>query len=190
MLIKYLVHDLMSWQNNLCFWLFTGTENPTPQPLISSQLGAEKDPNGRSMLPTLPDSNLFLQHFQPLPGSLWYFRVSQLSLLLPPSLLVLPHPPSFLLLPHLPPPPLSSRQGIPSKDHCLRSEGPLIVGLGTLGGVDRINPTNSTIWFPLCLMTMLAFCMQPNGLDQICSIDLDARAAGPRQHGHMCTTVQ
>lgn len=88
-----------------------------------------------------------------------------------------PPPPSFLLLPHLPPPALTSRWGVPSEDHCLRSEGPLIVGLGALGGVDRINPTNSTIWFPLCLMTMLAFRMQPTRLDQICSIDLDARAA-------------
>lgn len=29
------------------------------------------------MLPTLPDGNLFLQHFQPFPGSLWYFKASQ-----------------------------------------------------------------------------------------------------------------
>ncbi|TKS86193.1 Protein phosphatase 1 regulatory subunit 37 [Collichthys lucidus] len=72
---------------------------------------------------------------------------------------------------------LIKQRGVPAEDHCLRSEGPLIAGLGARGGVDRINPTDSNIWFPLCLMTMLAFHMQPNRLDQICGIDLDARAA-------------
>lgn len=132
------------------------------------------------MLPTLPDSNLFLQNVQPLPGSLRYFRVSTAYLPPPPppplcSCLI---PPSSLPLPSLLPPPLlPSWRGVPAEDHCLRSEGTLIAGLGTCGGVHRINPTDSNIWFPLCLMKMLAFHMQPNRLDQICSIDLDARAA-------------
>lgn len=97
----------------------------------------------------------------------------------PPSPILISHPtPSSLPLPSpLLPPLLLSRRGVPAEDHCLRSEGPLIAGLGARGGVDRINPTDSNIWFPLCLMTMLAFHMQPNRLDQICGIDLDARAA-------------
>lgn len=90
------------------------------------------------------------------------------------------HVSSHLILPlpsPLPPPLLPSWRGVPAEDHCLRSEGPLIAGLGTCSGVHQINPTDSNIWFPLCLMKMLAFHMQPNRLDQICSIDLDAREA-------------
>lgn len=83
--------------------------------------------------------------------------------------LLLPRPTGALLL-------LPSQQGVPAEDHCLRFEGLVIAGLGASSGVDRINPTDTTIWFLLCLMTMLAFHMQPNRLDQICTIDLDGRA--------------
>lgn len=112
----------------------------------------------------------------------------------PPATFI-PHPTPFSLpLPSPLPPLLPSRQGVPAEDHCLRSEGPLIAGLGARGGVDRINPTDSTIWSPLCLMTMLAFHMQPNRLDQICSIDRDARTVrGPGNTDtctQTCATVQ
>lgn len=86
--------------------------------------------------------------------------------------------------------PSSLLAGFPAEDHCLRSEGPLIAGWGARGGVGWINPTDSNIWFPLCLMTMLAFHMQPNKLDQICGIDREEGQLGPWQHGHLCTTVQ
>lgn len=59
---------------------------------------------------------------------------------------------------------------------------------GARGGLDEINPTDSTIWVPLRLMTMLAFHMQPNRLDQIWCIDLDA--TGRRRPGNMDTCVQ
>lgn len=94
----------------------------------------------------------------------------------PPTLISHPAPSSLPLPCPLLPPLLLCRRGVPAEDHCLRSEGPLIAALGVRGGVDRINPTDPNIWLPLCLMTMLAFHMQPNRLDQICSIDLDARA--------------
>lgn len=96
-------------------------------------------------------------------------------------LLHCPHVPSLLVLSGFTEcastSPFSSQRAVPAEDHCLRLEGPLIAGLGTCGGVHQINSTNSNIWFPLCLMKMLAFHVQPNRLDQICSIDLDARAA-------------
>lgn len=96
-----------------------------------------------------------------------------------------PHVPSHLILSGFTEPaatsPSSLLAGVPAEDHCLRLEGPLIAGLGTCGGVHQINSTDSNIWFPLCLMKMLAFHMQPNRLDQICSIDLDARAVSAKE---------
>lgn len=54
----------------------------------------------------------------------------------------------------------------------------MIAGLGARGGAHQINPTDFTICLPLGLMTVLAFHTQPDGLDQICSIDLGGGAPG------------
>lgn len=41
--------------------------------------------------------------------------------------------------------------------------------LGATGGLHLTDVTDSIIWFPLCLMKMLAFVMQVNKFNQICN---------------------
>lgn len=62
--------------------------------------------------------------------------------------------------------------GGPAVDHCLRSKGPWL--RRSTGRAPWSRPDQSSdpsIWFPLCMMTMLAFHMQPKGPDQIYCID-------------------
>ncbi|KAM7404118.1 hypothetical protein PAMA_004509 [Pampus argenteus] len=103
---------------------------------LIKQLGAERDPNGHSMLPTLPDSNLLLQnssHFLDLFDILGSRNPH--SSCAHPS----PHPTLSAFAESPPLPPLPSQQGVLAEDHCLRSEGPLIAGLGARVGALKSN---------------------------------------------------
>lgn len=159
------------------------------QPLISSQLGAEKDPNGHSMLPTLRNSNLFLQHFLPLPGSLWYLRVSQ-----PPSL-----PLWFLTPPHL----LFCAFTEPAATSpSLLAGGPIwgslpsigeasdcgiwVLSVESTGSIPPIPPFGSHCAWWQCWHSTCS----PTGLIKSAASIWMQGQRGHRQHGHICATVQ
>lgn len=158
-------------------FFFLGQKNPNSEHnLLSSLSWEQKLTKWTQYVAHSSQQQLVPATFAPIS---WIPLIFQGLYNLPPPPTLISHPSPFSLpLPSSPPPPLlSSQRGVPAEDHCLRLEGPLIAGVAARGGVDRINPTDSNIWFQLCLMTMLAFHMQPIRLDQIYSIDLDGRAA-------------
>lgn len=154
------------WWISLCLWLFMWTKKIQSEPSAGRLLsaGSWTDPNGLSMLPTLPSTFSDASWISLIFSALTTLLLLLFPLTLSPSPLPL-QPPSS--------PPHSSPAGGPSWGSLpsIRADWALAVELA------RSIPPTPPFWFPLSLMTMLAFGVQPGGFDQIREIDLGGRAA-------------
>lgn len=189
--MKKLVHDLTSWQNNLCFWLFTGTENPSSSllsPLSWEQKKTQMDTVCCPLFSTATCSfNIFSPFLDPFDILRSHNFPSSSRLCYSPRL---PTHHSFCFYcacRHLPFPPgrgshlriiAFDRRGLWLWDWALSVE--------STGSIPPIPPFGSYCAWWQCWHST---CSPPGLIKSAASIWMQGQR-GPRQHGHMCTTVQ
>lgn len=129
------------WWISLCLWRFMWTEKIQSEPSAGRLLsaGSRTDPNGLSMLPTLPSTFSDASWISLIFSALTNPLLLLLILLFP--LTLLPIIPAFTAT-------LLSPTFQPSGGAQLRIIAFDQRGLGARGGVGQINPTDSTILVP------------------------------------------